>query len=159
MDVNGNFFGWQGLNWILCALGKKAMTNKFNFRGAKTLTFRWKCDSILWITFQFRVSDFATSYASHLARGLWPSEMHLAFHTPSSAINSECPGGQWANIYLMTSRKLQGSINRRAPGSVNFVLALAYHFWLNLPAAFTQPGACPLVEPCTALHIPWYSLP
>ena len=32
---------------------------------------------------------------------------------------------------------------------MNFVLALAYHFWLNLPAAFTQPGACLLVELCT----------
>ena len=44
---------------------------------------------------------------------------------------------------------LQGSTNRRAPGFVNFVLALAYHFCLNLPAAFTQPGARLLVEPCS----------
>ena len=36
---------------------------------------------------------------------------------------------------------IQGSTNRRALGLVNFVLALAYHFCLNLPAAFTQPGA------------------
>ena len=35
----------------------------------------------------------------------------------------------------------QGSTNRRAPGLVNFVPALAYLFCLNLPAAFTQPGA------------------
>ena len=27
--------------------------------------------------------------------------------------------------------KVQGSTNRRGPGFVNFVLALAYHFWLN----------------------------
>ena len=33
-------------------------------------------------------------------------------------------------------------------GLVNFVLALAYHFCLNLPAAFTQPRARLLVEPC-----------
>ena len=45
---------------------------------------------------------------------------------------------------------VQGSTNRRAPGFVNFVLALAYHFCLNLPAAFTQPGARLLVEPCTS---------
>ena len=32
---------------------------------------------------------------------------------------------------------------------VNFVLALAYHYWLNLPVAFTQPGARLLVEPCS----------
>ena len=46
---------------------------------------------------------------------------------------------------------VQGSTNRRAPGLVNFVLALAYHFCLNLPATFTQPGAHLLVEPCTYL--------
>ena len=28
-----------------------------------------------------------------------------------------------------------------APGSVNVVNAVAYHFCLNWPAAFTQPGA------------------
>ena len=44
---------------------------------------------------------------------------------------------------------VHGSTNRRATGFVNFVLALAYHFCLNLPAAFTQPEACLLVEPCT----------
>ena len=32
---------------------------------------------------------------------------------------------------------------------MSFVAALAYHFCLNLPAAFTQPGARLLVEPCT----------
>ena len=44
---------------------------------------------------------------------------------------------------------VQGSTNRRAaPGFVNFVPALAYHFCLNLAAAFTQPGTRLLVEPC-----------
>ena len=28
-----------------------------------------------------------------------------------------------------------------APGLVNFITAIAYHFCLNLPAAFAQPGA------------------
>ena len=32
---------------------------------------------------------------------------------------------------------------------MNCAPALAYHFCLNLPAAFTQPGARLLVEPCT----------
>ena len=49
---------------------------------------------------------------------------------------------------LQTS-DVQGSTNRRALGFVNFVLALAYHFCLNLLAAFSQPGARLLVEPCT----------
>ena len=35
---------------------------------------------------------------------------------------------------------LQGSAKRRSPGLVNFVTALAYHFCLALPAAFSQPG-------------------
>ena len=41
-----------------------------------------------------------------------------------------------------------GSTNRQAPGLVNFFPALAYHFCLNLPAAFTQPGVRLIVEPC-----------
>ena len=44
---------------------------------------------------------------------------------------------------------VQGSSNRRAPGFVNFVPAVAYHFYLNFPAAFTQPGTRLLEEPCT----------
>ena len=47
---------------------------------------------------------------------------------------------------------IQGSTNRRALGLVNFVPALAYHFCLNFPAAFTQPGARLLVEPCTLFN-------
>ena len=36
---------------------------------------------------------------------------------------------------------------------MNFAPALAYHFCLNLPAAFTQPGARLLVEPCISPNI------
>ena len=43
---------------------------------------------------------------------------------------------------------LQESANPRAPGLVNFVAALAYHFCMALPAAFTQPGDRLLAEPC-----------
>ena len=39
---------------------------------------------------------------------------------------------------------VQGSTNRWALGLVNFVPVLDYHFWLNLPAAFTQPGGPPI---------------
>ena len=31
---------------------------------------------------------------------------------------------------------------------MNFVTAVAYHFYLNLPAAFTKPGQSLLVVPC-----------
>ena len=34
---------------------------------------------------------------------------------------------------------------------VNFVPAVAYHFCLNLPAAFSQPGARLILEPCTSI--------
>ena len=39
---------------------------------------------------------------------------------------------------------------------VNFVTAVAYHFCLNLPRAFWQPGARGLADPCsvpTSLHV------
>ena len=35
----------------------------------------------------------------------------------------------------------QKPANVDAPGLMNFVPALAYHFCLNLPSAFTQPGS------------------
>ena len=38
--------------------------------------------------------------------------------------------------------------DRWAPGLVSFVPAVAYHFWLNLLAAFTELGACLLEDPC-----------
>ena len=44
---------------------------------------------------------------------------------------------------------VQGSAKRWAPGLVNFVSAVAYHFCLGLPAAFTQPGARLLQKPFT----------
>ena len=35
-----------------------------------------------------------------------------------------------------------------APGLVNFITAVAYHFCSSLPAAFTQPGASTLADLC-----------
>ena len=44
------------------------------------------------------------------------------------------------NCGLLGSR-IHDWAKRWAPGLVNFVAAVAYHFCLSLPAAFTQPGA------------------
>ena len=45
---------------------------------------------------------------------------------------------------------IQGSAERRSTDLVNFVCtAIAYHFCLALPAAFTQPGDHLLAEPCS----------
>ena len=46
--------------------------------------------------------------------------------------------------------RVQGSAKRRSPGLVNFVIALAYHFCLALPAVFPQPGDHLLAEPCNS---------
>ena len=56
---------------------------------------------------------------------------------------------------------VQGSTIRQAPGLLNFVPAVAYHFCLNMPAAFSQPGACLIVEPCICSTPKWmaYGLP
>ena len=48
-----------------------------------------------------------------------------------------------------TTELLKGSAKRWSPGLVYFVTAVAYHFCLPLPAAFTQPGVHFLAEPCT----------
>ena len=44
---------------------------------------------------------------------------------------------------------VEGSAKRLRPGLVNFVAAVAYHFCLSLPAAFTKPGRGLLAEPCS----------
>ena len=51
--------------------------------------------------------------------------------------------------------KIQGLAKRRSPGLVNFVDAVAYHFSLSLPAAFTQPGAHLSAEPFTPTISRW----
>ena len=38
-------------------------------------------------------------------------------------------------------REVQRSTEVGAPGSVYFIHAIDYHFCLNMPEAFTQPGA------------------
>ena len=43
---------------------------------------------------------------------------------------------------------IQRSAKVDAPGLVNFIPAVAYHFCLNLPAAFTKPGASTLADLC-----------
>ena len=48
----------------------------------------------------------------------------------------------------LSELKVQSSAKRLWPGLVNFVTAVAYHFCLSLPTAFTQPGRSPLAEPC-----------
>ena len=70
------------------------------------------------------------------------------FHTfppsfPPSSASVRPPLGACV-AYLQRSAKVD------APGSVNFVPAVAYHFCLNLHAAFTQPGASTLADICTS---------
>ena len=50
-------------------------------------------------------------------------------------------------VTVAPATTLQGSTKRQSPGLVNFVITLAYHFCLALPAAFTQPGNHLLAEP------------
>ena len=45
---------------------------------------------------------------------------------------------------------LEGSAERPFPGLANSVPAVAYHFCLNLPAAFSQPGNDLIVKPSKA---------
>ena len=43
---------------------------------------------------------------------------------------------------------VQRSAKVGAPGLVNFITAVAYHFCLSLTTAFTQPGASTLANLC-----------
>ena len=55
------------------------------------------------------------------------------------------------HAHLISARHLytQGSPKECFPGLVNFVTAVAYHFCLNLPRAFSQPGKHSFGDPCT----------
>ena len=44
------------------------------------------------------------------------------------------------NFSIQFKKHIQGTSKRPFPGLVNFALAVAYLFWLNLSAAFSQPG-------------------
>ena len=64
------------------------------------------------------------------------------------------PFSKW-HFSLYISRKLTHHF--WAPGLVNFVSTLACHFFLNLPAAFTQPGAFNRYLYIRLLHVCWIS--
>ena len=49
---------------------------------------------------------------------------------------------------LQQNRRFTTTMNPD-PLLVNFVVAVAYHFYLALPAALTQPGGHLLAGPCT----------
>ena len=48
---------------------------------------------------------------------------------------------------------IQGSTKRLRPGLVKFAPAVAYHFYLAMPGAFTQPGRSLLLGPCNACNV------
>ena len=47
---------------------------------------------------------------------------------------------------------VQRSAEVGAPGLVNFITAVAYHFCPSLPAAFTQPGTSTLADLCSLIR-------
>ena len=49
-----------------------------------------------------------------------------------------CVRSKYHNFEVKT---IERSAKVSAPGLVNLIPAVAYHFCLNLPAAFTKPGA------------------
>lgn len=57
--------------------------------------------------------------------------------------------GQYFGLKWSVNRRLhslQGSAKRLCPGLVKFISAIAYHFCLNLPAAFMKPGRSLLAQ-------------
>ena len=77
-------------------------------------------------------------------------------HKPSSGVEGLEKSA--ATIFCPTKNvsftgPVQSSAYRWAPGLVNFVHAVAYHFCLALPVAFTQPGVRLLAEPCRTICV------
>ena len=56
-------------------------------------------------------------------------------------------------LLVLYIQNVQGYTKRWSQGLVNFVSALAYHFYLALPAEFTQPGNHLLAELCTSIPL------
>ena len=54
----------------------------------------------------------------------------------------------WRKIICVHFSLLQGLARMQALGLVKFAPAVAYHFGLAFPAAYLQPGARLLAEPC-----------
>ena len=57
----------------------------------------------------------------------------------------------WRKIICVHFSLLQGLARMQAPGLVKFAPAVAYHFGLAFPAAYLQPGARLLAEPCRSV--------
>ena len=60
-------------------------------------------------------------------------------NTPRLSLHKQA-SGNWPFQIPLRNGEAQSLAERRVPGLVNFVPAVAYHFCHNLPAAFTQPG-------------------
>ena len=57
--------------------------------------------------------------------------------------------GSFGFLLIMASLStVQGPAKKRFPGCDNFVLAVAYHFFLALPDKFSQPGNHSFAGPC-----------
>ena len=55
----------------------------------------------------------------------------------------------------MREVKVQRSAKVGAPDLLNFVPAVDYHFFLNLPAALTKPGTSTLADLCRKSEYTW----
>ena len=77
-----------------------------------------------------------THFESHLRRNraIVPTEL---LSTPSPHV-----------FCVLRVRCVQGAAKKQAPGLVNSITALSYHFNMVLPTAITQPGDPLLAEPC-----------
>ena len=79
-----------------------------------------------------------------------------AIHRTHTNLRSSVMGMKWYSAWEARSGAsvcLQGSAESLRPGLVNFVIAVAYHFFPSLPAAFTQPGLSLLADPCIFLDL------
>ena len=82
-----------------------------------------------------------------------PASVSRLYRTHTN-LRSSVMGMKWYSAWEARSGAsvcLQGSAESLRPGLVNVVIAVAYHFFPSLPAAFTQPGLSLLADPCIFL--------
>ena len=96
----------------------------------------------------------ASGRLSRLAIGIQNHRDGTAVASPLPFLSSGCTRNM-PNILGALFREvgLQGSPKECFPGLVNFVTAVAYHFCLNLPIAFSQPGKHSFGDPCISVSL------
>ena len=150
------------------------MYTKFQYSSPHLTAFRSDLQYRFHATYSYYFGR--TSFMDALLLGRPPDYLFTKGYLPHSApmmrAGGACDWNTGCNETKQRRRRqkavgysncVQGSAKRLRPGLVNFDGAVAYHFCLSLPAAFSQPGRILLADPCRSFvrrrrHLAFWAL-